>query len=539
MENIPLIGANEPFYNCSECSSPIEIININNKSIAFKCYNKKEPHKKLLTLDNYLKKITIHDIYKINGKCNENKHNKKYEIYCFECKTHLCEECLKTNEHLCHYKIHLKEIMPKEYSLNLLNKIIKNFDNKKDFRNVKNMLEIAFNTFNKCKTNYYYCININNILISYIQNNKYFKKVLSKEDNEYINEIKKQKEKIIQLNQLLVEKNKLKNLNNNNIYENKNILKGIIDIQLLNEIKEINNYNDKNFICQNHKESFIKYCLICKENLCSQCENGHKGHDIFDFNSILLKKDELSKKLEDLKNIIDKFKFKINSFVQIFNKIINIMDIYYKVNQDIFNSYNINERNYKKLENINYMKYNNENLITELNNLISKDSILELFEFCLNKFYNDNGEKYIGEIKNNIKEGRGILYYNKCDRRKKYEGYFKNGLREGKGVLYYNNGNLYKGDWKQNKREGKGIYYFKNGDKYEGDFKNGLKEGKGIMYFKNGDKYEGDWKNDKREGKGIYYFNNGDRRMGDWKNNEKIGKHVKLTKDGEVKIENF
>ena len=35
------------------------------------------------------------------------------------------------------------------------------------------------------------------------------------------------------------------------------------------------------------------------------------------------------------------------------------------------------------------------------------------------------------------------------------------------------------------------------------------------------------------------YYINGDREMGNYSNDEKIGKHVKLTKDGEVKIENF
>ena len=64
-----------------------------------------------------------------------------------------------------------------------------------------------------------------------------------------------------------------------------------------------------------------------------------------------------------------------------------------------------------------------------------------------------------------------------------------NGLKNGKGILYYN----------------------KNNDKerkiYEEDWKNDKKEGKGIIYWNDGDRYEGDWKNDKREGKGIMYWN--------------------------------
>ena len=80
---------------------------------------------------------------------------------------------------------------------------------------------------------------------------------------------------------------------------------------------------------------------------------------------------------------------------------------------------------------------------------------------------------------------------------------------------------------------------YSNG-KYIGQVVNGIREGKGILYWNDGDRYEGEWRNDKKEGKGIYYFaNNGDRRMGDYLNDKKIGKHVRLTKNGEVKIENF
>ena len=42
---------------------------------------------------------------------------------------------------------------------------------------------------------------------------------------------------------------------------------------------------------------------------------------------------------------------------------------------------------------------------------------------------------------------------------------------EGKGILYYNEGHRYKGEFKNNLKEGKGIDYCSNGDKYIGEFK--------------------------------------------------------------------
>ena len=113
-------------------------------------------------------------------------------------------------------------------------------------------------------------------------------------------------------------------------------------------------------------------------------------------------------------------------------------------------------------------------------------------------------------MKNNL-NNNNIINKTKIYNYGKYIGEFKNDLRDGKGIVYYNSGSRYEGDWKNNKMEGKGIYYYNDGNRYEGD-----------------------WKNDKKEGKGIYYFNNNDREMGDYQNGKPIRKHAKLHYNGEV-----
>ena len=50
------------------------------------------------------------------------------------------------------------------------------------------------------------------------------------------------------------------------------------------------------------------------------------------------------------------------------------------------------------------------------------------------KHYN-NGDKYIGYYKNNVKTGDGLFYYNNGDL---YKGNYKNDLKNGKGIYYYN-----------------------------------------------------------------------------------------------------
>ena len=62
---------------------------------------------------------------------------------------------------------------------------------------------------------------------------------------------------------------------------------------------------------------------------------------------------------------------------------------------------------------------------------------------------------------------------------------------DGNGVIDYNKNNLYKrnryeGEYKNNLREGKGVYYIINGDKCEGYFKKYII--KGIFYFINGNR---------------------------------------------------
>ena len=122
----------------------------------------------------------------------------------------------------------------------------------------------------------------------------------------------------------------------------------------------------------------------------------------------------------------------------------------------------------------------------------------------------------------------------------RYVGQIVNGIKEGKGTYFWEDGDKYKGDWKNDKKNGKGIYLHSDGNRYEGDFKNDKREGKGIFYFnKSGNKYEGDWKNNKKEGKGIFYYRNGDRSMGDYAKDEPVGKHVFLTNSGEIKTENY
>ena len=284
------------------------------------------------------------------------------------------------------------------------------------------------------------------------------------------------------------------------------------------------NYDDKNYICKKHNETFTKYCKKCKEDICKICENKHYEHDTVDLGEILIDKEELLKINEDLKNVIDRFKYIINNIKQIFDNMIDILNIYYKISNDNITNYNINKRYYHKLKNLYNIKINDGILINDLNHIVNNDNISTLYEYSIDNFYNKNGERYIGKYKNGLKDGKGILYYNKDDinQKVKYEGDFKEDIIEGKGVIYWNDGERYEGDFKNGMKDGKGIYYYKNGEKYIGDFKKELKEGNGIYYYINGDRFEGQFKKGVIDGKGIMYYKNGKRKEGYWKNDKLI-----------------
>ena len=69
----------------------------------------------------------------------------------------------------------------------------------------------------------------------------------------------------------------------------------------------------------------------------------------------------------------------------------------------------------------------------------------------------------------------------------RYVGQVVNGLREGKGILYWNNGDRYEGDWRNDKKEGKGIYYYHNGNREMGDYINDKRTGKQVTLTKTGE----------------------------------------------------
>ena len=165
--------------------------------------------------------------------------------------------------------------------------------------------------------------------------------------------------------------------------------KNICPLCKLNHDKthKIINYDDILYICNKHYENYNSYCKKCKINLCTLCEKEHKSHEKISFGEIILNKEELDNKKNNLKNKIFLFINEVKIIINILKEVINKMNIYYKINEDIINNYNINNRNYEILYNLNKIKENN--IEKELENIINSD-IKNQFNNIFNIYRNMN-----------------------------------------------------------------------------------------------------------------------------------------------------
>jgi len=113
-----------------------------------------------------------------------------------------------------------------------------------------------------------------------------------------------------------------------------------------------------------------------------------------------------------------------------------------------------------------------------------------------------------------------------------YDGNWNIGVREGRGTFWNGDSDLYIGQWKNNKRNGQGSYFFKlpkweenknsefwlkeNTENYSGEFLNDHYHGEGIFRWASGTRYEGEFFAGNKHGYGIFYYQTGNTRRQLW-----------------------
>jgi len=165
--------------------------------------------------------------------------------------------------------------------------------------------------------------------------------------------------------------------------------------------------------------------------------------------------------------------------------------------------------------------------------LILLSLVLSSFSFaqsnlppCMGDYWNNcfgaydfpSGNKYVGQWKDNQKNGQGSFTFADGE---KYVGQYKDNKKNGQGTYTFANGDKYVGQFKDDQRSGQGTYTFADGEKYVGQYKDGKRNGQGTYTWANGTKYVGQYGDDQRNGFGTYYYANGSINLqGLWRNNE-------------------
>ena len=230
-------STNEIYYNCTECSSSIEILSIdeNDCSIEFQCINNN--HKKKMLINDYITKMKKFNNNQINNDICI-LHNLKYDCYCLDCNTHLCKDCLQMRDHINHTKNNIIEIKPNKDEIRIFENILKFYKTKIE--------ELEYEKINKTKE-------LDNKLKEY-KNKLKERKELKKDENKKKMELELKSIKEEYMNYIQDIKNKYENemkIKKNN-YESK-----ILEIN--NKYKLLNEYND---ITYNHNLEKIDIIYI-------------------------------------------------------------------------------------------------------------------------------------------------------------------------------------------------------------------------------------------------------------------------------------
>jgi len=144
-------------------------------------------------------------------------------------------------------------------------------------------------------------------------------------------------------------------------------------------------YELKNYICPIHNSLFIKYCTQCKLNLCILCNKEHKDHNkiLFDDNSQII--DEIKDNFKETKKILESFSNNIETIILKLTELNEIVGLYYEMNNDIINNYDIRNTNYNIFENIKELNNNNE-LYKELKEINKIKNLNDKFK-AINNLY--------------------------------------------------------------------------------------------------------------------------------------------------------
>ena len=161
-----------------------------------------------------------------------------------------------------------------------------------------------------------------------------------------------------------------------------------------NENHNIRDYahRENTYFCTIHdNQPYSLYCKTCNKNLCILCEKEHNNHELISFGKLIPNKELLSNKIKEGKEKIEEFKKLIEK--NFFNKIIENFELFYEINTDILNNFNLKELNYGILDSINKL-INDNSVIENLNKILSSNNKFKV----ISDIYEKMNFKFIEEL---------------------------------------------------------------------------------------------------------------------------------------------
>ena len=158
---------------------------------------------------------------------------------------------------------------------------------------------------------------------------------------------------------------------------------------------KIENYKFKLYDCVNKHitdniriKDFKDTQKINKSNIFCEQENDRNNDNTNknELNKFIQEKETNDNKFSEIKRVIDTFINDIKKMIEKLNDLMEIMNIYYQINEEIFNNYDINNTNNNKNENYKEI-FNNNDLINELKEINKIKFLKNKFEKMIDVYY--------------------------------------------------------------------------------------------------------------------------------------------------------
>ena len=150
-----------------------------------------------------------------------------------------------------------------------------------------------------------------------------------------------------------------------------------------------------------------------------------------------------------------------------------------------------------------------------------------------------DGSFYVGSFANGTFKGQGVLTW--PDGRK-LDAFFLGGslLRQGfnaKGTMVWANGARFIGELRNGLRDGQGDMTYSNKDRYVGEWVADLQHGEGTFYYTTGERYAGSWSRNQRHGKGDLFRKSGEPVIrGTWSNGTRVDSPSSPNSSGDLSL---